>query len=117
MQNQFSFFKKPLQKFPEFNCGASPWEFNRIKFAKIGNGSPYFALEMAKLFNPLAWGGTGFQPVVSGILPETKGAYCQQRLSRVRTAFVRPKSGATPDLTGWKPVPPSSNYALGCAAS
>jgi hypothetical protein len=52
-------------------------------------------------------GGTGFQPVVSGILPETWGAHCVCNFPNVRMDFARAKSGKMPDLTGWKPVPPN----------
>jgi hypothetical protein len=51
-------------------------------------------------------GGTGFQPVVSGILPETWGAHRVRCHPNVRAIFARAKSGRMPDLTGWKPVPP-----------
>jgi hypothetical protein len=52
-------------------------------------------------------GGTGFQPVVSGILPETWGAHYARGLTDIRSISARAKSGRMPDLTGWKPVPPS----------
>jgi hypothetical protein len=51
-------------------------------------------------------GGTGFQPVVSGILPGTWGALYARGLSNVQMVYLRAKSGRMPDLTGWKPVSP-----------
>ncbi len=55
---------------------------------------------------------TGFQPVVSGILPETWGAHYAQSLPNVRAISIRAKSGRLPDLTGWKPVPPTSGESF-----
>jgi hypothetical protein len=55
-------------------------------------------------------GGTGFQPVKSGILPDfvrTKAA----RISRNQHAECAPLvSGRMPETTGWKPVPPKHEF-------
>ena len=52
-------------------------------------------------------GGTGFQPVQFGILPNCVGtrefAVVCARLSR---PCVHPVLGRMPETTGWKPVPP-----------
>jgi hypothetical protein len=56
----------------------------------------------------LGTGGTGFQPVVSGILPETWGALHAHCLTNTCALLAREKSGRMPDLTGWKPVPPDT---------
>jgi hypothetical protein len=61
-------------------------------------------------------GGTGFQPVVSGILPETRGARYAQGLTNTCAIFARVKSGKMPDLTGWKPVPPNHKPRVSPAA-
>ncbi len=50
-------------------------------------------------------GGTGFQPVVSGILPETWGDHFAHAFPHSRQVHARPKSGRMPDLTGKVPVP------------
>jgi len=67
--------------------------------------------EEFKAINAMKWlnyfvGGTGFQPVVPGILPGTWDVLYARGLSNVQTLSLRAKSGRMPDLTGWKPVPP-----------
>jgi hypothetical protein len=54
-------------------------------------------------------GGTGFQPVVSGILPETWGSHHARGRTNIRSVLARANSGRMPELTGWKPVPPTDN--------
>ena len=66
------------------------------------------AFTMHCLIPPAEAGGTGFQPVVSGLLPETRGARYARKRSKVRRLFARPKSGRMPHFTGWKPVPPET---------
>jgi hypothetical protein len=56
-------------------------------------------------------GGTGFQPVVPGILPGMWGVLHASSLLNIRMVSVRAKSGRMPDLTGWKPVPPGFDNA------
>jgi len=58
-------------------------------------------------------GGTGFQPVVLGGPPKTWGARSASRASNVRGPVSRAKFGGTPNLTGWKPVPPRANSERG----
>jgi hypothetical protein len=50
-------------------------------------------------------GGTGLGPVVSGVAPETFRDQFRLTDVRGRNFSLRPKSGATPDLTGATPVP------------
>ena len=59
----------------------------------------------------LKLGGTGFQPVVSGVPPETHGTATKPETpsEQRKSPGARP-SGATPDGTGGTPVPPNENY-------
>ncbi len=52
-------------------------------------------------------GGTGFQPVQFGILPNCVGT-CEFTLVWAQDLLrsVSPVSGRMPETTGWKPVPP-----------
>jgi hypothetical protein len=54
-----------------------------------------------------ALGGTGFQPVVLGVPPETVCGMNAFGFTRAqRQCQPQTKSGETPDFTGGTPVPP-----------
>ena len=63
---------------------------------------------MTKARFPICLGGTGFGPVVSGVAPETSHHYLRLVKAGYSDFSPRPKSGATPDLTGATPVPPNN---------
>jgi len=59
-------------------------------------------------------GGTGFQPVVSGILPETRGALCVPSFPNDRITLARAKSGKDAgfnrlDACSTRPITPLIN--------
>ena len=70
-------------------------------------GSRVDVIENGKVVETFSVGGTGFQPVVSGVAPETgETATLALAVDSICCVHLQTKSGGTPDLTGGTPVLP-----------